>query len=379
MPPSTPPSRPSEPRRSPLEHVHRKWVRGKPYDYFRTRHDGREITVRLRGVIGSAEYHAHYAELLARLEKRPTPSMDGSLQALIAAYKAGPEFTALAVETRSGYARALDRLEPLGRFPARAIRRPDIIKMRNKVAARHGARSADLFISVVQRMFAVGIDLGLIDNHPALDIERIATSTSYPPWPLAARDAFEASAPPERLLTAYMICRWTTLRIGDAVRLGRQHLAGGRIRIRPQKTRASSGVDVDMAVPAPLARYVETLPRDRLVFVADDDGHTVDKRRLAKELRVWMEGLGWPGLTFHGLRHTAGDELAEAGATPHEIQAVLGHNTLAMAERYSKRARRGRMADAGLAKLERLDRERDVEGVGKRPVRVGKRDDGDGR
>src|SRR5258705_9644309 len=38
----------------------------------------------------------------------------------------------------------------------------------------------------------------------------------------------------------------------------------------------------------------------------------------------------------HGLRKAAGRRLAEAGCTAHEIMAVLGHKTLAEAERYTR-------------------------------------------
>jgi hypothetical protein len=43
--------------------------------------------------------------------------------------------------------------------------------------------------------------------------------------------------------------------------------------------------------------------------------------------------------------------LADDGATAHEIMAVLGHTTLAEAERYTKEADRRRGGRAGIAKL----------------------------
>jgi integrase len=58
-----------------------------------------------------------------------------------------------------------------------------------------------------------------------------------------------------------------------------------------------------------------------------------------------------PGLTFHGLRHTAGRKLAENGAEPHMIAAMLGHRTLAMAWHYSKDANRKELARAAVIKL----------------------------
>lgn len=57
----------------------------------------------------------------------------------------------------------------------------------------------------------------------------------------------------------------------------------------------------------------------------------------------------------HGLRHAKARLLAEAGATPHEIQAITVHESLAEVQRYTKAAEQARLARAG---SERLERER---------------------
>jgi integrase-like protein len=54
----------------------------------------------------------------------------------------------------------------------------------------------------------------------------------------------------------------------------------------------------------------------------------------------------------HGLRKAAGRRLAEAGCTAHEIMAVLGHKTLAEAERYTREADQARLAMEAMIKLE---------------------------
>jgi hypothetical protein len=43
--------------------------------------------------------------------------------------------------------------------------------------------------------------------------------------------------------------------------------------------------------------------------------------------------------------------LAEAGASTHEIGAVTGHVSLEEIERYTRAARRTKLADAAIAKL----------------------------
>lgn len=65
------------------------------------------------------------------------------------------------------------------------------------------------------------------------------------------------------------------------------------------------------------------------------------------------EGAVGKGLTFHGLRHTAGRMLADAGCDTRDIQAVLGHRTSAMSEHYAKEADTRRRASAAITKLER--------------------------
>jgi integrase len=59
------------------------------------------------------------------------------------------------------------------------------------------------------------------------------------------------------------------------------------------------------------------------------------------------------GPAYHGLRHTAGKALAEAGCTEHQIAAVLGHRTLAMVQHYTRAARQKRLSTAAIGKLER--------------------------
>jgi integrase len=53
----------------------------------------------------------------------------------------------------------------------------------------------------------------------------------------------------------------------------------------------------------------------------------------------------------HGLRKATAAALAEAGATAHEIAAVTGHMSLEEVERYTRAARKQKLAGAAIAKL----------------------------
>lgn len=54
----------------------------------------------------------------------------------------------------------------------------------------------------------------------------------------------------------------------------------------------------------------------------------------------------------HGLRKTLGRLMADSECTAHEIMAVLGHTTLAEAERYTREADRRRGGRRAIFKLE---------------------------
>jgi integrase len=62
------------------------------------------------------------------------------------------------------------------------------------------------------------------------------------------------------------------------------------------------------------------------------------------------------GLTLdcqpHGLRKATGRRLAEVGATTKEIMSILGHTTLAEAERYTEEADQIGLAEGAVIKLE---------------------------
>ncbi|WP_244980659.1 tyrosine-type recombinase/integrase [Acetobacter thailandicus] len=56
----------------------------------------------------------------------------------------------------------------------------------------------------------------------------------------------------------------------------------------------------------------------------------------------------------HGLRKAAGRRLAEAGCTPHQIAAILGHKTLAEVMRYTRSAEQKKMAQEAMDKFEKV-------------------------
>ena len=309
----------------------------------------------------SAEFHAEYAKALAAIETPSAkPADPQSVHALITDYKASPEFTGLAAKTQRDYARALDHLgKSVGRFKARAIRRADVIKLRNKVATR-GTRAADFWVSVIARCFKVGLDLGYVDVNPAAEIGRVNVADPYVPWPREQRLAFEASNPPDRLMRAYMLSLYTSLRLGDTLALPRTLYDGTGFSIHHTKSDKLSGEALEYYIPATrvLREYLAGLPADGLLFVLSETGRRMSERSFSDEFRGWLDKLGpeFEDLHFHGLRKSTATALVESGASSKELQAVLGWRTLAMAEHYTRAADQKKLAIAAIRKFDAAHR-----------------------
>lgn len=305
----------------------------------------------------SAEFHETYAAALRRLDVKPSAPAAGTVHAMIADFKAAPEFRTLAPKTQRDYARALDHLGgALGAFPARDIRRAHIVKLRNKIAAR-GTRAADLWISVTARAFAIGMDLGFVDINPAADIARINIADQFKPWPLAARIVFEASEPPLHLRHAYMLSLWTSLRLGDVLSLARTRYDGTGFTVNHSKSDRLARDERQHYIPAAqvLRDYLQAQTFDGLLFVLKADGRRYPDRAFSEEFRAHLDGLGemFTDLHFHGLRKTTATALAENGASSKEIQSICGWRSLVMAEHYTRGAEQRKLAISAIRKLDR--------------------------
>jgi integrase len=326
-------------------------AKGSTYLYFR-RHGNRWP---LPGQPGEPEFNARYLDLLGQTNNDPEPKgfAEGSVAAMIRDYRASDEFLGLKPKTQRDYGRMLDVFAPIDRHSADAVRRKHIRELRNVLAGK--ARTQKLFTQVASAVFNFGVDNDYCSVNPAARMKRIGKARSYVAWSDAQCTAFEESKPPRHLMTAYMLARYAGQRRGDVLKMTRSAYDGNCIEVRQEKT------DVPLMIPIHrrLRAYLELLPKDSLLFVVDASSQPLDETTFSKEFRIALDAAGLERLHFHGLRHSAGRALAEAGCTAHEIQAITGHRTLQMVEHYTKAARQKRLASTAIAKLERTGTERE--------------------
>jgi hypothetical protein len=105
-------------------------AKGHTYLYF-CWHD---VFRRLPDDPNSEAFRIEYARAFASISpEREQPIISGSVRALMRDYESSPEWQDPAPKTQSDYARVLDHLRPIGDFQADNVRRPHVVRLRNKI------------------------------------------------------------------------------------------------------------------------------------------------------------------------------------------------------------------------------------------------------
>lgn len=127
----------------------------------------------------------------------------------------------------------------------------------------------------------------------------------------------------------------------DMVRLGLQHVQGGIVSFRRNKTT----VPVDIPMLPELLAAIDAMPKaQHLAFLVTERGQPFSAAGFGNWFRTQCDLAGIPDLSAHGLRKAGATRLAEHGATDHEIMAWGGWKTLREVQRYTAAANRKRLA-----------------------------------
>ncbi|WP_159983742.1 MULTISPECIES: tyrosine-type recombinase/integrase [unclassified Novosphingobium] len=159
-------------------------------------------------------------------------------------------------------------------------------------------------------------------------------------------------APPDTVM-AMALALWTGQRQADVLLMPWEAYEEGRLRFRQGKRWRL----VNMPVFSELREVLDAAPRIAATILTTGKGNpwTVKPRAtyFMHEWRAATVAAGLDGLHFHDIRGTTCTMLADAGATPSEIAAMLGWTTktvMEMLERYQ--AMTATQSDSVVAKLE---------------------------
>lgn len=267
------------------------------------------------------------------LQKAPVTSWEN----LIQSYKASRAYRKLKPGTRAKYNEVLDALRVKnGKKDIRTVTRQQVRGIHEKYADT--PRKADHYLQIIRLLlnFAKN-ELEWIEVNPALGIKLFGTQREFEPWPEAMQRAFlKACGGDEVMRTAFHLGTGTGQRAGDLCGMRWEHYDGEYISVAQDKTDARLWV----YCPPQLKEHLDTLPKRGAYIMARNLTEPMTYAAIEARFRKVRGRLGekGKGLVMHGWRYTAAVALAEAGCSDAEIQAVTGHKTLAMVQKYRSRA-----------------------------------------
>lgn len=279
----------------------------------------------------------------------PPPERGDTMRALLRAYEASPEWTALAPKTQQQYLIYLRPWLEVADAVVGEVTRRDILAARDAIARTRGRGAATAFGRVTAALFAWALDREWIQHSPAARI-RALPGGHLPTW-TEAQIATALAGLDEPLRRATVLGLYTGQRREDLCRMTWAAYDGRAIRLRQGKTGQALVIPAHPELRAELDRWKEA--RAGVLILTDARGNGWRPEYLSDRMGKALVRLGLPnGLNVHGLRKAAARRLAEAGCSVHEIAAITGHASLSMVELYTRAADQERMASAAIARLQ---------------------------
>jgi len=317
---------------------------------------------RIHAPFGTSEFLAELETLRARAtssDNTPAPK-PGTLGGLIHAYRASPEFAGLADRTRSDYNKVIDYLKPLRHVAIGHFDQAYVMGIRDKALNKHKWRFANYTLAVLSVMFNFGIPRHFADFNPTEKVPKVRRPRDLRQqnraWTDHELDVMLGYAPTE-IAVAVAIGAYTGLREGDVLSIPLNAIKDGRLKWRQSKT----GEILEIPVHRDLAQWIDAATqlsnRKGTTIVIGQRGRPFTEAGFRSRFFKIIRGLEQTkkignGLTFHGLRHTVGTKLADAGADDFTIQSILGQKTATMAQRYRRDANKKRGSSAAIRLLE---------------------------
>lgn len=248
----------------------------------------------------------------------------------------------LAASTRASYRRDMDRImEKNGAKDMARTTRPALKAALAKMAdtPRKASKYAQV-VSILWNYATTELDWPLAPN-PAKKLASYKPVREYEPWPAWLVEKLD-TAPMNVQVAAHLILG-TGQRPNAAISMKRDQFHGDTMTVLDEK----GGELFETYCPTRLRDFIAGLPPRGVHLIAKNLRQPVGYNAVEKAFRAWRETLGDAArpFTLHGLRKLAIVELAEAGCSDAEIQAVTNQSA-EMVAYYRKRANRLRLSQA---------------------------------
>lgn len=329
------------------------------YYYFRRGMAGK---IRLPGRPGTDEFMAAYAALEAG---RPVPQPAGpqliraardSLEWLCNSFYRSEEFKGHADGTQAAKKRIFrlvcaEQLAPgsasrLGELPFDQLQTKHLRMLRDRKANKRNA--ANNWVKALRGLYKWAVDEKLCDHNPAKDVPLLkVVSDGFHTWELEEMRQFEAMHPiGSQARLAMALLAYTGQRKSDVIRLGPQHIQGGRFRFTQKKNETRKKVHIEIPILPELSAVIAATPCGHLTYLVNENGAAWSDGGFGNKFRDWCVAAGLPHCSSHGLRKAAACAASEGGANVDQLMAIFGWATPEMALLYTRKANRRKMADA---------------------------------
>ena len=311
--------------------------------------------VRVRASPGTEEFMRLYQDAIAGLGNQPRQhraSAPGSFGHLCRSYYQSSDFRALDISTQSWQRRALDDICAMHGEKPVALMQARHIRMLRDEKTEHPA-AANQRLKVLRALFRWAIEEDEATHDPTRDVKKIKYAVNgHHTWTSEEIEIYKTRHPlGTKARLALDILRFTTGRREDAVRLGKPQIRNGRVQFRQAKNEHRNPVDIDIPLHPELAAGIEAAPSGHLTFLVTEYGRPYTPGGFGNAMRDWCDQANLHHCSAHGLRKATPTQMADNGATPHELMAVTGHRSLDEVERYTREANKRKLADSAMAKL----------------------------
>jgi integrase len=308
--------------------------------------------VRIRETPGTPEFLAAYEDAVEGVTPQPR-SQRGTFGYVCKAYYASKVFQALDAATQDWRRQVLDKIcEKHGTKPVKLMQSKHVEALRDEMPT---AITGNHRLKGLKALFKWAVAAGEAPHNPAAGVERLkVTSGGHKTWTLDEIQQYEEHHPVgTKPRLALDLLRYTTCRREDVTRLGPQHARNGRIVYTQAKNEHRKPVHMSIPIHPELQKSIDATPTTHLVFVPNEWGKAFTPDSFSSWFRKQCAAAGLPRhCTPHGVRKFTSTDLAERGATAHEIQSLTGHTTLAQVEVYTAAANRKHLADSAMEKLQ---------------------------
>jgi integrase len=312
---------------------------GKMRRYFRR--PGQKLVPLPTGPLDAPEFlQAYLAARSQQPEREPGKmqrSLPGSLSGAIAGYYTSHQWRELAQGTKNGRRRILEQMRAaVGDFPIAKLQRERIVKE----LAQCKPGMARNWLTAIRELMRYAVETGLRPDDPTDGIKSPKparkddddSEDGHRTWADDEIAQFEAHWPiGSKPRLAFALALYTAQRRSDILRMGPQHVKGGVLTIRQQKTKTIVHIPIDQRLRA----VIDASACGDMVYLVTNRKAAYSDSALGWAFRQWCDKANLPAdLRLHGLRKAWCRRAAEAGASASEIMSVTGHQTLKEVERY---------------------------------------------